>query len=177
MVKPLNNWYVVTGAPCSGKTATLQALEKKGFKVIYEAARIFIDQELAKGKLLEEIRKNEIKFQLDVLRRKIKIEKGLPKNEMIFFDRAIPDSIAYYNLLRAPHHSLLLKAIKRCAYKKVFLLQRLKYAEDYARVEDEKTAAEIEQLLEICYNTIGLPLIKVPEMPIEERERFILDNL
>ncbi|PIS15984.1 hypothetical protein COT62_00785 [Candidatus Roizmanbacteria bacterium CG09_land_8_20_14_0_10_41_9] len=57
-----NNWYVITGAPSAGKTTLLKELEKKGYTVIYEAARIIIDREMKKGKKLSEIRKNELEF-------------------------------------------------------------------------------------------------------------------
>ena len=41
-----NNWYVITGAPSSGKTTLLEYLKKKGQKVYFEWARIYIDQEM-----------------------------------------------------------------------------------------------------------------------------------
>ena len=58
-----NNWYVITGAPHSGKTSVLKLLEEKGYRVIYEAARIYIDQEIEKGRTIEEIRESELEFQ------------------------------------------------------------------------------------------------------------------
>jgi len=61
MDKP--KWYVITGGPCSGKTTIIKELRKIGYIVYPEAARIFIDKEIRKGRLLKEIRKNEAKFQ------------------------------------------------------------------------------------------------------------------
>ena len=62
-----NNWYVITGAPSSGKTTIVKLLKSKGYIVLYEAARIYIDQELKKGKTIQKIRKDEGKFQKESL--------------------------------------------------------------------------------------------------------------
>ncbi len=91
-------WSVITGAPCSGKTAVIHRLEQRGYKVIHEVARACIDNELMKGKALSEIKANEWAFERHILMEKLKIEAQLASDEIIFFDRAVPDSIAYYKL-------------------------------------------------------------------------------
>ena len=50
------NWYVITGAPCSGKTAVICALEQMGCQVVHEVARAYIDKELGKGKSIAQIK-------------------------------------------------------------------------------------------------------------------------
>lgn len=172
-----NNWYVITGAPSSGKTTTLQALEKKGFKVIYEASRALIDEEMKKGKTLQEIRKNELEFQKKVLELKVKIEKNLNLKDLVFLERGIPDSIVYYQLCGLVEEPNLEKAVKKSSYKKVFLLELLDYVKDYARTEDEDKAKEIEKKLLESYKKIGIKVIKVPKKTIDERVNFILENL
>lgn len=172
-----NNWRVITGGPCSGKTTLLKRLEKKGFHVVYEAARIFIDQEMKKGRTLEQIRNNELSFQREILEMKIRLEKKLPKKEIIFFERGIPDSIAYYKLCGSSKNSYLEKAVHKSFYRKVFLLERLDYKKDYARTEDEKQAKKLELLLEETYRKLRFPMLKVPKMTIDERLKFILNNL
>jgi predicted ATPase len=172
-----NNWYVLTGAPSSGKTTILKELEKKGHKVIYEIARIFIENELKKGKSLKEIRKNELVFQQKILKLKVDLEKKLPKNKITFLERGIPDSISYFKICDHFHDELLNKAVKNCFYKKIFLLELLEYKKDHARVESRKKAQELETLLELDYKKLGMDVINVPKMSIEKRVRFILDNL
>lgn len=78
--RKINNskWYVITGGPSSGKTTVLRELEKLGYIIYSEAARVFIDKEMKGGKSLEEIRRNEAEFQRKVLKIKIKIEKSAP---------------------------------------------------------------------------------------------------
>jgi predicted ATPase len=172
-----NNWYVITGSPCSGKTSVLSALQKKGFHTIEEAARIYIDQELTKGKTLMQIRRNELNFQKKVLQLKIDTEKKLLKDKIIFFERGIPDSWAYYKLCGKMYDVFLNNAIRKSNYKKVFLLELLDYQKDYARTETLKQAIMLEKLLKKIYTDLKIPLIKIKKMPINRRVQFVLDNL
>ena len=173
-----NNWHVITGAPHSGKTSVIKLLEEKGYRVEYEVARVYIDQEIAKGRTVEEIRKDELEFQKGILDMKIEIEKKLPKNEIIFFDRAIPDSDAYYELCGLSGNKYLEGVIKKCEYKKVFLFDILPYEKDYARTESEEEQKKLQGLLEKSYKKIDCPIIKVRKMDSKEsRLDFILKNL
>ncbi|MCK4539550.1 ATP-binding protein [Candidatus Parcubacteria bacterium] len=173
-----NNWYVITGAPHSGKTSVVKLLEKRGYRVMYETARIYIDQEIEKGRIIEDIRKNELEFQKGILDLKIDIENNLPKDEVIFFDRAIPDSGAYYELCGLTGDKYLEDAIGKCEYKKVFLFELLPYKKDYARTESEKQQKKLQVLLEKSYKKFNSPLVKVPKMNSKkDRLAFILDNL
>ena len=54
------NWYVFTGAPCSGKTSVILALEKDNYRVIHEVARGYIDSQLQKGHSLAEIKSDPL---------------------------------------------------------------------------------------------------------------------
>ena len=170
-----NNWYVITGAPCSGKTTTLQELEKRGYIVIYESARDIIDEEMNKGKTLAEIRKDELAFQKIVLKRKIGIEQKLSPDELIFFEWGIPDSLAYYELCGLAKDAEIEQAVIRSSYKKVFLLDLLNYEKDYARTENKKEVEQIQRLLEESYQEF--PLVYVPVLTLEERADYILHRL
>ena len=172
-----NNWYVITGAPSSGKTTIIELLKKRGFDVVYEMARLYIDQEVQKGKTIEEIRKDEALFQRKILDLKINCEKNLSKNKVTFLDRGIPDSDAYNNLYGISNDDFLKEAIKKSSYKKVFLLDLLDYKEDYARIETREQQKQIHDLLEESYGKINTTIINVPVMPPEERVDFILKNL
>jgi len=174
----MNNWYVITGAPCSGKTTLLNFLIEKGYSVLNEVARIYIDDEIALGKTLEEIRANELAFQRKILNLKIEREKNLPKNEVYFFDRGIPDSDAYYKLQNIENDEFMNEALKNCYYKKVFLLEPYDYKLDYARTETKEEQLKLHEYLEESYKKIGAEIIKVPRMAVKiERAEFVLKNL
>jgi len=163
-MKAKNNWYVITGAPSSGKTTLIRQLEEKGYRVVHEAARTLIDEEIANGKTIEEIRKDEKKFQDEVLEFKINLEKKIPKNKVVFFDRGIPDSEAYYQLYGFEPAVHFKKAIKSCSYRRVFLLDFYDFKKDYARVESRKQQIKIHDLLEKAYKKTKIPLEIIPKM-------------
>ena len=175
----MNNWYIITGAPCSGKTTLIDLLAQKGYKIVPELARVYIDQQLAQGITLAELRKDELAFQKKILQHKIDYEKKLDKKEMIFFDRGIPDSEAYYKLCGLESDDFLDKAVQNSSYKKAFLLDFLNFDrnEDYARTESPEEQRKLQILLEQTYQKLGIPLIKIPLLPEAERLKLILDNI
>jgi predicted ATPase len=95
MSKHSNNWYVITGGPSTGKTTILNILKSKGHKVFPEIARIVIDEGIAKGLSVEQIRRDEKKFQMKVLKRKQQIEANHQADKLTFFDRGMHDTLAY----------------------------------------------------------------------------------
>ena len=171
-----SNWYVITGGPSSGKTTVLNELAKLGYKVYPEVARVLINQEIAKGKSLKEIRSDEVKFQKKVLKIKINVEETALKNKIVFFDRAIPDSIAYYQIFGLNQKEVL-KFCKRKVYKKIFFLEQLPTKRDYARIEDKETIKKLNLLLKESYKKLGYKVIKIPVVPIEERVFKILKEI
>lgn len=171
------NWYVITGVPSSGKTTILNELQKKGYEVVGEAARSYIDQELKKGQTIQDVRKNELIFQKKVLQMKLEIESKTSRDNIVFFDRGIPDSMAYYFLCGIYYDTFLAKSIIASAYKKVFLFDPLPYIKDYARTEDQNAVKNLHTLLWQSYVRLGMPVVCVPVMTVEERLTFILSQL
>ena len=168
-----SNWHVITGGPSSGKTTVLQELSRLGYLIYPETARVFIDQEMAKGKSLKEIRGNEAKFQREVLKAKIEVEKTAPKDKIVFFDRAIPDSIAYYQISGLDPKKVL-KFCQEKTYRKIFFLEQLPFENDYARTEDKKTIKNLNKLLRGGYKNLGYSVINIPAIPVKGRVKKIL---
>ncbi|MDY6987866.1 MAG: AAA family ATPase [Thermodesulfobacteriota bacterium] len=170
------NWCVISGAPSSGKTTLVEELERRGYRVIHEVARAIIETGREQGRTLEEIRSDKESFQNLVLNTKIAIESELPKDEVIFFDRAIPDSIAYFDVAGLNAKEAVAKS-PRNRYKKIFLLDRLPYLKDGARTEDRQAAAILDQRLEASYSALGYEVIRIGVMPVKERLRRVIEEL
>ena len=175
--KKQTNWYVITGGPGSGKTTTVNLLQKRGYTTTIEHARHYIDTQRITGRTVEEIRKNQIEFQKGILDMQIEQEASLPPGEIVFLDRALPDALAYYRFLEIPENEKLDNALKEASYKKIFILDFLPLVNDYARSEDEVAQKQIHLLLTEVYKSLPFPVIHVPVLPPEERVDFILKNL
>lgn len=171
------NWYVITGGPGSGKTTLVNYLNMLGYHTTIEHARHFIDTQMITGKSVEEIRKNQIEFQKGVLDMQILQEASLSPDELIFLDRALPDTLAYYRFLDLPVNKELEVALKKVFYKKVFILDSLPLINDYARREDETAQKRISDLIVEVYESFPFPVTHVPIMTPTERAEYILKNL
>ena len=172
----MSMWYVITGAPSCGKTTVVNSLAKMGYKVVPEVARVLIDEEVKNGRTLKDIRKDEFGFQKRILKTKLEIEKKLPKNEIIFFDRGIPDNVAYLKAYNIDYEHEL-KICKKKSYRKIFILDRLPFEKDYARIENEEMAAKIHRLIKEVYTALGYEVIEVPLMSVKKRVKMILSNI
>lgn len=151
-------------------------LEQRGYKVVHEVARAYMDNELMKGKTLPEIKADEWAFERHILMEKVRIESTLEKDEIIFFDRGVPDSIAYYKLNGLDSTEPFQKS-GEIRYQNVFLFERLRFLTDPVRTEDEKTARRLNRLIEESYQSLGYDIVHVPLLSVEERTEFILKHL
>jgi predicted ATPase len=172
------DWRVITGPPCSGKTTLIRALEARGFPVVHEAARAWIEAQLACGRSLAAIRHDAARFEGRILQRKAHIEAELAPDRLIFFDRALPDSIAYFtaaNLDAGP--------ARRCSlqrrYRRVYFCQPVgaERFRDGVRAESAAVADALGGLLRSAYEGLGYRLIDLPPRPVSERLALILADL
>lgn len=174
------SWYVITGGPSAGKSTLIKELAKRDYLVIHEIARTVIERELARGREFADVRADAAGFQQGVLREKIAVEKELPQDQIVFLDRGIPDSVAYYRKEGVPEDVELWDAMEPKMYKKVFILDLIgegNFKQDGARSEDWQDAVVIDQLLEKAYIDLGYELIRVPVMSLSERVEYILSRI
>lgn len=173
----MTNWYVITGGPSSGKTTTVQLLRERGHTTTIEHARHYIDLARISGQSVEEIRARQLEFQHGVLTMQLDEEASLNPDEIVFLDRALPDALAYYRFLHLEPDAMVLSAVEHARYKKVFVLDLLPLARDYARTEDEHDQRVIHDLLLEVYRELGFPVIQVPVLPPTDRVDFILERI
>lgn len=185
------NWWIITGGPSTGKSTVIKNLATRGYRVMPEAARVYIDSGLDKGWTIEQIRADEVEFQIDVLRMKEKIEDQTPEDELIFWDRGLAgDSTAYLTLAERPRGTTLsiyaseIVTVAKKRYQGVFLLDQLPfYEQDYARVEDKVKSAQIHRRIGLVYETYGYKPIRIPvfsgneAVSVNERTQFIIDHI
>ena len=174
----MNQFYILTGSPGSGKSSILTALSKKSFSVIEEPARkILAQQRLIDGEGVYD--RNPFLFKELMLSCMLTDYEHASKHDIVFFDRGIPDIIAYsknFGLISGAE----LQASKIYRYNTmVFFLPAWKdiYVNDTERKISFEQAQIFEDDLRQIYKKLGYQLVDVPFNPIEDRVSFILNRI
>lgn len=176
-MRQIPNWYVITGGPSSGKTTVINELRSRGYNTVPESARNYLELQLVNGRDIEEVRLQQNKVQHNVLNKQMENERNLDPQELTFLDRALPDSLAYYQYLGLNPDEKLLEAMKTAHYKKVFILDLLPMVNDAIRQEDLKAQRLIHQKIIEIYKGQGEEIIHVALMSPKDRADFILSHL
>lgn len=170
------NWYVITGAPSSGKTTLINRLSSMGYQIASEVAREYIKQLIDQNHTLIELKQDTLHMQRKILTIMLNRERQLPKNKLIFFDRGTPDSAAYFRFHHLDNNHVL-KACKHKRYKQVFYCHGLPVVHDAIRDEDEVSAKKIGEYIYQTYIDLGYNIIELPAVSIEERLKIILAKI
>ena len=171
------NWFVLTGAACTGKTTLINMLAEKGFQVIPESARLYFEQELAKGHSLEEIRADGPALQRGIAAMQLRFEHGVQADKITFLDRAVPDSLAFYRIHGMNPNEILSECF-HYRYAGVFLLNRLPLHRDQTLGPEDNAASDfLDEWLARDYNALGYDIVRVPVLSPSERLAFMTSHL
>jgi predicted ATPase len=170
------NWHVITGASCSGKTTLIDQLAEEGFWTVPEVSRQYFEGELAKGRTIEEIREDRDTLFCQLYDMMVRSESRLRAIDVIFLDRALPDTLAHARFGGRNPNEILPDCFQH-RYASVFLLDRLPYQRDGVRAADDETAAYFESWTLRDYRALGYDVVRVPVMSPEERLAFVLESL
>jgi predicted ATPase len=174
----MNNKYIITGAPGTGKTSIINELISRNFSCVRENSReVISEQLLSEGDILPW--KNQMSFEEKISRLRIQqYKKSLDKN-LVFFDRSPFDSLAYLNLNNLKFSNNLIRSIKKCKFNKSVFFTPIWaeiYEKDKERIEDINKAKKIEEAIIKMYSNEGFNLIKVPKLKIKARTDFIISK-
>jgi predicted ATPase len=164
------NFFVFTGGPGAGKTTLLRYLESIGERVVEESARAVIRETPAD-------RGSEAFFRR-IAQRDIAAFDGLrSETGRVFFDRGLMDCHGADGV--APWLELK-EAIRTRRYAKtvfVFPAWREIYATDAERTQDWDHAERVFEMVMTLLPTLGYTPLIVPTGPVEDRARFVLDQV
>lgn len=170
-------WHVITGAACTGKTTLINLLAARGYRIAAETARIFFEQAMASGRTLEALRQDMLAVQLGILRLQREQEATLPPAEVIFLDRALPDSLTFHRVFGMDPNGILAEC-RRHQYASVFILDRLPLQRNQSLgPEDRESTRFIDDWLARDYSALGYEVVRVPVLPPEERLAFVMERL
>ena len=170
------NWHVITGASSSGKTTLIDQLASKGFRTFPEAGRQYFERELAKGRTIDEIRKDRAAMTREIYDLWLLCNEGLRSADVTFLDRGLPDALSFYRFAGMDPNEILSDCFQH-RYASVFILDRLPYQQDGIRGGDDTSAAYFDIWMERDYSALGYKIIRVPVLPPEERLEFVLEKL
>jgi predicted ATPase len=175
----MNHKHIITGAPGTGKTAIINALIQKGYSCAEEISRdIIAEQIVSGGDILPW--KNQIAFENHIANLRKEQYLNSSENKNYFFDRSSIDCIAYLKANKLDITTKITQIIKQCVFnRQVFITPIWEeiYVNDDERMEDIKTAINIEKSLIETYKSLGYILVKVPKLSVSERVNFILSNI
>jgi predicted ATPase len=173
----VSNKYIISGGPGAGKTSLLQALLAHGYNCSEEASRRLIVEQVAMGThCLPWI--DLACFADKVLMRMIQLYQQSALNQDItFFDRGIPDIIAYLKIAGLPIKEHYYAALQQYPYHPtVFILPPWKeiYVNDAERWQTFEEAVVLHTAIKETYQAFGYTLIEIPKGTVAERLRFLL---
>lgn len=171
---------VITGGPGTGKSTVINELERRGFHCIHEISRqVTLD---ARKKGIEQLFLTNPLFFSELLlegRTNQYLDASKVDDEIVFFDRGIPDVFAYMDFTNSKYPSKFKELSKKHLYSTVFLMPPWKaiYTSDNERYESYEESLEIYRHIKNAYFQLGYDIIEVPFGSVEDRTNFVLESL
>lgn len=178
---------VITGGPGTGKTSVIQYLTDKGFSCVPEIIRSMTEAAKLKDNN-NEIATNPLAFVEDPMAFNRKLLQGRTQqylnttkqeNDLVFFDRGIPDVLAYMDYFKQEYTNDYIHACHVHRYDMAIILPPWKeiYSSDSSRLENFQEATEIHEHLLATYNRFHYEPVFVPKGSVTDRVSFILDAI
>lgn len=174
------NFHVITGGPGVGKTTLIEGLRSAGFRCEDEVARAIIRQQMEIGGDALPWGDRIEYTRLMLAHSMASFERCTEVEGIVFFDRGIPDALAYAELIHLPDVSALEQAVDGYRYySRVFILPPWKeiYCADAERKQSFEEAVETYEVMKRVYRKWGYDLIDVPYGTQREMVEFICERV
>ena len=173
-------FHVITGGPGSGKTSLIEALVRLGYAHTLEAGRAIIQDQVAiDGPALpwrDPLAFAELMLSWEMRSYRMAEETTGP----VFFDRGVTDLIGYLKLVGQPVPAHFARAAERFRYnRRVFVAPPWPaiYTQDAERKQTPEEAVRTYEAIVTAYSNCGYELVSLPLVSVEERVRFVLDDI
>ena len=170
------NWYVITGAPCSGKTTLIEQLADRGCRTIPETARLYMENEIAAGRSFLEIREDVDTLERSLIEMQLRFERTLHDNDIAFLDRGLPDGLTYCRVAGMNPNKILSECFHH-RYASIFMLDRCPYQKEGVRTGDDARADLLDEWLNRDYCALGYSVVRVPVLSPIDRLTFVLERI
>jgi predicted ATPase len=106
----------------------------------------------------------------------LEIERGLRADDLLFLDRAIPDTLAWFRFFGLDPNELLPDCFRH-RYASVFMLDQLPLILNGLRFDDDALASFTQEWHIRDYSALEYRIVHVPVLPPEKRLAFVLEHL
>ena len=176
----VERFHIVTGGPGSGKSSLIESLHRRGFARSIEAGRAIIQDQMSVGGRALPWADRSLFAELMLASELQSYRQAEQTAGDFFFDRGVPDVLAYLRLCGLPVPDHIRKAAEFCRYnRRVFMTPPWKeiFRQDQERKQDFDEAIRTYQTLRETYSELGYDLIEIPPASIERRCDFVLSRL
>ena len=171
---------VISGGPGTGKSTVISFLEELEYKCMPELSRtvtreaqkrgvdqLFLEDPLVFSELLLNGRINQYRMAEEM------------HDELVFFDRGIPDVMGYLDYLGVSYPEIYRLKSAELRYSKVFMMPPWEkiYRTDNERYESYQQSMKIYEDLKSTYVRLGYEIEIIPLASVENRVEFILQAL
>jgi predicted ATPase len=182
MIDPIieDRFFVITGGPGSGKTTLIEALASQGLVRSIEAGRAIIKEQVAIGGDAVPWTDRGAFAELMFNREMRSYHWAREIKGPVIFDRGIPDVIGYLTLEKLPVPGYMDNAARQFRYYgNVFIAPPWPeiFGQDTERKQTFEEARATYDVMVKTYAAYGYSLVPLPLGSVEERVRFVLDNL
>lgn len=174
------NFFVITGGPGVGKTTLLETLAQQGFPYVPEIAREIIREQVSRNGDALPWANIPAYTHLMFSRSVESFEQHQKQESVLFFDRGIPDTLAYAHLIHQPILPKLQHAVQDFRYNPlVFILPPWPeiYQTDSERKQSYQEAVATYDIMLVTYQQLDYTPIIVPKGSPKERANFVIDTL
>ena len=170
---------IISGGPGFGKTSIIDHLNLLQFNCEHEISRSIIKEQIDSGGDILPWKNLEL-FSRIVFEKRVKQYFEAPVDKMVFFDRGVPDVLAYMMLDNIEIPDKYFKSLLEINYcNLVFLTPPWEkiFSNDTERMENFSQAETIHQKIEEMYQQLGYETLALPYLPVSDRVNFILNTL
>lgn len=174
--------FILSGGPGAGKSTLLNALRTVGYHTVDEASRVLIQEQVAQGgRCLPWVDLPCFaRLALDRMIADYNQASTQPGRPVTFFDRGIPDIIAYLRVAGLPVDAAFYRAVQQYPYQPtVFMAPPWEaiYINDSERWQTFAEATTLHDALVDTYQSLGFTIVSLPLVPVADRVAFIQHTL
>lgn len=172
--------FVVTGGPGSGKSSLIKAMAKRGFRIMPEAGRAIIQNQVRIDGPALPWADRAVFAELMLGWEMRSYHEAVASDVPVLMDRGIPDVVGYLTLCNLPVPAHIEAAAEIYPYnKQVFLAPYWDaiFTQDTERKQDRQEAEATGIVMAETYIRLGYQIVELPLVGIEQRADFMADRL